>query len=877
LLIVMMGVGEVWANPISGVLVSHSGATNPISEGWHRGPNGGGVSESPIVDDEGFDAWIIDDNSGGGDLEYQLYPSASEHAAAFSQGWKYTARVKVAEVPDSADRGCFLGYGTDAVRFYIDLGTEADGDPILRLLGPPDMVFVGDGLGPGYHLYEMQYDPATTLATVSVDGIQLTDSYGGYVGGGPDRVLWGSGFNGTGEGRWNMVNFEIIPEPASTALLVCGALGLLVFGFRRRRRTVAAVIVVAVLAVGVGEVWADPISGDVISWHASSGVPPWHSSLPAENRFEIINTSSFVQYHDPEYLEVNDTGNSPNVRVEKHDVPGIHTDDPWACQMEVKVISHQRSREPDYAGSAGITDQGGQGLILFAIDQVGLYKKGTMLPEDWYPMDTTSDFHTYRIVKDSSVVSLFVDTFDAPVLTVQYDELVPSGTSELEMAETSNYGTGNFYIRSYAANVSGTYIPEPGTTALLLCAAITLLGFAWRRRRQAAALVVVGIVFVGVEEVSAESIELIVNGDFELGNTGFSSDYPYTPGTTGAAAQYDLTTDPGKSHPAVNDPSYGDHTTGSGLMMAVNPGSTPGVVVWSQSVGVTPYAPYTFSAWISNWAREGRSPAELDFLFDGTSLGTFQAPATPGVWDEFTATWASQGKTPITVEIIDRNLASNGNDFALDDLSLRLGPGSPAVWADPVELIVNGGFEVPVVAPARYRRLTTGSTAMTGWDVISGNVDVVDESFATGLPYEGEQWVDLNGDVAGAIEQSFATEAGLVYKLSFRYANNAGATETVHGRVTVTGNDTLLEAMLSHADSRRDDMDYRLFSESFIADSSTTTLRFESLTADGRSGIALDRVSLIPEPGSTTLLLCGAFAFLGVALRKRRRSKTSSM
>ena len=56
------------------------------------------------------------------------------------------------------------------------------------------------------------------------------------------------------------VGANVVPEPGCAALLACGLLGFLAFGWRRRRRPVAAMIAVVVLLAGVGEVWAGPKS-----------------------------------------------------------------------------------------------------------------------------------------------------------------------------------------------------------------------------------------------------------------------------------------------------------------------------------------------------------------------------------------------------------------------------------------------------------------------------------------------------------------------------------------------------------------------------------------------------------------------------------------
>src|SRR5262245_17414202 len=84
-----------------------------------------------------------------------------------------------------------------------------------------------------------------------------------------------------------------------------------------------------------------------------------------------------------------------------------------------------------------------------------------------------------------------------------------------------------------------------------------------------------------VEQLEERSVpaNLIVNGTFEAGNTGFATDYQYD-STPWDDAQYYLTTDPSTIH--FLGVRYGDHTTGRGLMMAANGGENPNLRVWSQ-------------------------------------------------------------------------------------------------------------------------------------------------------------------------------------------------------------------------------------------------------------------------------------------------------
>src|SRR5262245_41705434 len=105
-----------------------------------------------------------------------------------------------------------------------------------------------------------------------------------------------------------------------------------------------------------------------------------------------------------------------------------------------------------------------------------------------------------------------------------------------------------------------------------------------------------------LEDRTLLSGNLIANGDFSLGNAGFGTGYTYSPGDVGPAQSYDVVDDPAHSRPHDANPvSYGDHTTGTGLMMAVNGATAPDVVVWSQTVAVSPASDYDFSLWLSSW------------------------------------------------------------------------------------------------------------------------------------------------------------------------------------------------------------------------------------------------------------------------------------
>ncbi len=164
--------------------------------------------------------------------------------------------------------------------------------------------------------------------------------------------------------------------------------------------------------------------------------------------------------------------------------------------------------------------------------------------------------------------------------------------------------------------------------------------------------------------------ELVVNGNFSQGATGFTSDYvPGYGGTYGllsGSATYATTTSPSFVH--NNFYFFNDHTGGGGNMLVVNGAEVPGQNVWCQTLSVTPNTNYAFSAWLATAYPE--SPAQLVFTINGNTIGTpLNAPFATGQWLNFYIIWNSGANTSVTICISNQNSANSGNDFALDDIS----------------------------------------------------------------------------------------------------------------------------------------------------------------------------------------------------------------
>ncbi|MBN2728096.1 MAG: hypothetical protein JXR53_02640, partial [Bacteroidales bacterium] len=159
---------------------------------------------------------------------------------------------------------------------------------------------------------------------------------------------------------------------------------------------------------------------------------------------------------------------------------------------------------------------------------------------------------------------------------------------------------------------------------------------------------------------------IITNGDFELGNTGFYTDYNYDPDLY-PEGNYYITDNPNTHH--ANFSACQDHTPPPGTeLMLVNGAPIPGQEVWCQDIAVTPATDYAFSTWITS--VHPTNPAVLQFSINGGLLGApFTAPSTTCTWQQFYEVWNSGFNTTAQICIVNQNIIRSGNDFALDDIS----------------------------------------------------------------------------------------------------------------------------------------------------------------------------------------------------------------
>jgi gliding motility-associated-like protein len=160
---------------------------------------------------------------------------------------------------------------------------------------------------------------------------------------------------------------------------------------------------------------------------------------------------------------------------------------------------------------------------------------------------------------------------------------------------------------------------------------------------------------------------LVINGDFSQGNTGFTSAYQFASPNT-VEEQYFVGPSPQAWNAGMS--ACTDHTgsAGNGNMLMLNGAPQNNVSVWGETIKVQPNTNYAFAVWVATLTAQ--NPAQLQFSINGKLAGNiFTAPGNSCNWQQFYVTWNPGSDTSAVINVINQNTIAAGNDFALDDIS----------------------------------------------------------------------------------------------------------------------------------------------------------------------------------------------------------------
>ena len=233
------------------------------------------------------------------------------------------------------------------------------------------------------------------------------------------------------------------------------------------------------------------------------------------------------------------------------------------------------------------------------------------------------------------------------------------------------------------------------------------------------------------------SIEYVINGNFNLGNTGFvtptqnNQTYKYVKDSLNYQQELvpNGTYGIGTNANNYNNAYHGhDHTTGSGNFLIAHSFLFNQPSVWQQTISVLPNTTYYFSAWAMGLdSLAFGSYASMKFSVNGTQVGSNLVLTNHGSsdtaadnWQRFYATWNSGTATSAVFAIANTQISFGGNSLGLDDISIGImGPfinltSNPVTDSQVVCIntpITNISFSIGTGTAPTVTGLPTGVTA----------------------------------------------------------------------------------------------------------------------------------------------------------------------
>ncbi|WP_320019449.1 gliding motility-associated C-terminal domain-containing protein [Labilibaculum manganireducens] len=165
-----------------------------------------------------------------------------------------------------------------------------------------------------------------------------------------------------------------------------------------------------------------------------------------------------------------------------------------------------------------------------------------------------------------------------------------------------------------------------------------------------------------------ETLELVENGDFTLGNIGFQSDYYYCSSSWRCSSRSSKYTINRNTEFFGSDKAACSGITGNSPdnVMVVEGGSVNNTV-WEQNITVDPDSYYVFALNITNLKND--SFDDFEFVVNGVVIESFSTNS-PCNWDKYQRLVYSDSSSYLNIQINNTSTTGVDNAFALDGISM---------------------------------------------------------------------------------------------------------------------------------------------------------------------------------------------------------------
>ncbi|MFA6805978.1 MAG: hypothetical protein WCR29_01025, partial [Bacteroidales bacterium] len=282
-----------------------------------------------------------------------------------------------------------------------------------------------------------------------------------------------------------------------------------------------------------------------------------------------------------------------------------------------------------------------------------------------------------------------------------------------------------------------------------------------------------------LEAIYESDSNLVYNGDFELGNVGFTTQLGLSTYNPLQEGFYNIVTIANRYHNG-----FVSCTNNGGRFFVANGSQIPNTIVYQSIVNVEPNTDYTFAFETTNVSAstiQNQLP-RFQFSVNGVQLGnTFTISSQQCLWTRFYQTWNSGSNTTATITILNQNTIAGGNDFGIDNISLR----KICIAHDTINITIlptisdidTCSIRIPEdttiysINPVEYQLSTNREADFYKWTPSIGLSDpTISNPIAT-----------INNSVQYILEAGFISDTNLVYNGNFELGNVGFTTQYILG------------------------------------------------------------------------------------------------